>query len=48
MERLLTVLGLMANSNIDGYTERMMKDINSLREDVENLKDKVRENGKNY
>jgi hypothetical protein len=25
-----------------------MKDINRLREDVENLKDKVRENGKNY
>ena len=28
--------------------QRMMKDINRLREDVENLKDKVRENGKNY
>ena len=28
--------------------QRMMKHINRLREDVENLKDKVRENGKNY
>ena len=28
--------------------QRMMKDINRLREDVENLKDKVRDNGKNY
>ena len=28
--------------------QRMMKDINRLREDVENLKDKVREIGKNY
>lgn len=46
LEKTITRVDEMMHNGVN--IQRMMKDINRLREDVENLKDKVRENGKNY
>ena len=46
LEKLITRVDEMMHNGVN--IQRMIKDIDRLRTDVEKLKDKVRENGNNY